>query len=110
MKHPKLGNPIQYNRKEKDVNPINTSAISQTDEGIVRIRKGKVYFDLYRDDESKTRPFWQPVMVKDKYGNIVEMVRHSDAEDTMEDGVYISNQAIQDNPTIELKSRVSAYE
>jgi len=110
MKHPKLGNPIQYNRKEKDVNPINTSAISQTDEGIVRVRKGTVYIDFYKEDGTKTTPFWQPVMVKDKYGNIVEMVRHSDAEDVMEEGVYISNQAIQNKPIEGLKSRVSAYD
>lgn len=88
--------------KEKDVNPVDLGAISQTNSGVVRVRKGTVYIDFYKEDATKTTPFWTPVMVKDEYGNLVEMVRHSDADDVMVEGLYINNQDIQKRSDAEI--------
>ena len=47
-------------------------------------------------------PSWLVVVVRDPYGNIVEMVRHTDVDDEIKEQ-YINNQSVQSidytNPT-----------
>jgi hypothetical protein len=86
--------------KASRANPIDISAISQTDTGVVKFRKGTVYVDMSkRDGEPKPEPKdsqWVVVVVRDPYGNVVEMVRNSDTDDEIKEQ-YINNQARQSN-------------
>jgi hypothetical protein len=78
-------------------NPIDISAVSQTETGVVRVRKGAVYVDMTKTAESDPEPKdsqWVVVVVRDPYGNIVEMVRNTDVDDQIKEQ-YINNQSIQ---------------
>ena len=112
-------NPKQFLRRRRsiltpNINPIDISVISQTNTGIVRMSKGTVYMNLNKGTGDEDTPYWLPIIVRDEYGNAVEMVRHSDADDTMygpehtafdvdatpvNNGPYINNQARQNIPT-----------
>ena len=88
--------PLRSTDSAKNINPIGLQSISVSDNGVVRIRKGTVYMTDEND-------ILQAVLVKDEYGNYVEMVRSSDKEDVITE-VYSNNKAISDRPPIYPKS------
>jgi hypothetical protein len=96
-------NPKQFLRRRKgllvpNTNPVDISVISQTNTGIVRMSKGTVYMNLNKGTEDEDTPYWLPIIVRDEFGNAVEMVRHSDLDDVMVNGMYTNNQARQNIP------------
>lgn len=95
--HSKQNAPLGSNNGRSNANPITVDDISVTDRGIVRVKKGKVYMDLYKEDATKSYPFWSPVMIKDEFGNLVEMVRHSDEDDIVKSN-YVNNQGDNNRP------------
>ena len=104
-------NPKQFLRRQSSLlaaseNPIDISAVSQTNTGIVRIRKGTVYMNLNKGTGDEDTPYWLPIIVRDEYGNAVEMVRHSDEDDLIE-SPYSNNQELNNNPLSNLTDRAN---
>lgn len=99
MSRPKQNTTIRYGSiTGRNTGPIDISAISQTNTGIVRVRKGTVYMNLNKGTGDEATPYWLPIIVRDEFGNAVEMVRHSDSDDTMVNGIYINNQGDNNRP------------
>ena len=83
--------PLRNTPSQKNVNPIGMNDVSVTDDGVMKIHKGKVYINTEDDDAG----VMTPVMVIDEFDNFVEMTRNSDMDDISIAGVYVDNQTIK---------------
>jgi surface protein len=90
--------PRRNSAAEQNWNPINSSSMSTSDTGIVSLSKGNIFYDLNNNEGAKGTEFFSEVLVRDEYGNLVELLRSSDVEDTSELGSYSNNQTINNLP------------
>lgn len=90
--------PRRNSASEQNWNPINSSSMSTSDTGIVSLSKGNVYYDLNDNAGAKGTESYSKILVRDEYGNLVELLRSSDIEDTSALGSYVNNQTIHNYP------------
>jgi hypothetical protein len=88
--------PRSANAAEKNSNPIAKGNLNVTNDGAIRQSKGKVYFNYSGGGEGSA--IYLPVVVRDEYGNHMDLLRSEDREDVSDLGVYVNNQTIVDQP------------
>ena len=86
--------PLNSNNGRNNNNPITSNDIHITNTGIVREKQGKVFMT---ESLGRDRSVFLNVLIKDEFGNLVEMVRNSNEGD-LSTGSYVSNQGVKNLP------------
>ena len=83
--------PLNSNNGRDNNNPISSNDIHITNTGIVREKEGKVFMT---EVLGEGKSVFLNVLIKDEFGNLVEMVRHSNEGDVSLGG-YVNNQGVK---------------
>jgi hypothetical protein len=86
--------PLNSNNGRNNNNPITSNDIHITNTGIVREKQGKVFMT---ESLGESKSVFLNVLIKDEFGNLVEMVRNSNEGD-VSTGSYVSNQGVKNLP------------
>jgi len=86
--------PLNSNNGRDNNNPITPNDIHITDTGIVREKQGKVFMT---ETLGESKSVLLNVLIKDEFGNLVEMVRNSNEGD-VSTGSYVNNQGVKNIP------------
>lgn len=89
--HSYSNSPLNSNNGRNNNNAISSNDIHVTNTGIVREKQGKVFMT---EAIGASKSVFLNVLVRDEFGNIVEMVRNSSEGDTSQ-GSYVNNQAVR---------------
>ena len=86
--------PLNSNNGRDNNNPITPNDIHITDTGIVREKQGKVFMT---ETLGEAKSVFLNVLIRDEFGNLVEMVRNS-SEGDVSVGGYVNNQGVKNLP------------
>lgn len=86
--------PLNSNNGRDNNNPVTPNDIHITDTGIVREKQGKVFMT---ETLGEAKSVFLNVLIRDEFGNLVEMVRNSSKGDVSV-GSYVNNQGVKNLP------------